>query len=92
MYARASQAAAIREPKKNKAGRFICANPGCKAHTFTDEENGDDKCQFHSGKPIFHDLKKYWSCCNPEGKRGQGLMGYDWDDFMKLPTCQNGRH
>ena len=75
--------------KTNKAGRFICANKGCTAKTFTDEENGEDKCEHHTGEAIFHDLKKYWSCCNPDGK---GKVAYDWDEFMQLPTCTKGAH
>ncbi|KAF4691445.1 Integrin beta-1-binding protein 2 [Perkinsus olseni] len=35
-------------------------------------------------EPIFHDLKKEWSCC--------GARSYDWDDFMALPKCKTGKH
>ena len=61
-------------------GKFKCKNKGCQK-TFTEEENKEENCcHFHSGEPIFHDLKKYWSCCKQET--------WDWDSFMKLPTCQ----
>ena len=76
-----------KKAKVNKDGRFICANKGCKKRTFTDEENGDENCEYHTGEPIFHDLKKYWSCCNPNGN---GKVAYDWDEFMALPTCTKG--
>ena len=76
-------------PKKNKDGRFYCSNKGCTAKTFTDEENGAEACKHHSGEAIFHDLRKYWSCCNPDGK---GKVAYDWDEFMLLPTCCVGEH
>lgn len=56
-----------KKAKVNKEGRFICANKGCAKRTFTDEENCDTACNYHPGEPIFHDLKKYWSCCNPDG-------------------------
>ena len=75
--------------KKNKDGRFICANKGCTKKNFTDEENNDEACEHHTGQPIFHDLKKYWSCCNQDGK---GKVAYDWDEFMALPTCAKGPH
>lgn len=31
--------------QKNKAGRFVCGNMGCKSKTFLDEENSDTACQ-----------------------------------------------
>ena len=79
-------------PKVNKEGRFICGNKGCKLRTFTDEENNDTSCNFHTGDAVFHDLKKYWSCCNPAGDGGKGKIAYDWDEFMLLGTCQTGAH
>ena len=54
-----------KKAKLNKDGRFICANKGCKAKTFVEEEQGDEVCEHHTGEPVFHDLKKYWSCCDP---------------------------
>ena len=69
----------------SKDGKFICANKGCAKRTFTTEENNDTACEYHSGEAVFHDLKKYWSCCTKK-------VAYDWDDFLKLPTCQNGPH
>ena len=78
-----------KKAKTNKDGRYICANKGCTARTFLDEENADNACNHHTGEPIFHDLKKYWSCCNPDGK---GKVAYDWDEFMLLETCAVGPH
>lgn len=65
-------------------GRFICAYKGCAKRTFTEQENSDTACNYHKGEAIFHDLKKSWSCC--------AKVVYDWDDFMKLPTCCQGAH
>ena len=78
-----------KKAKVNKDGRFICANKGCTKKTFLDDENGPEACEYHPGEPIFHDLKKYWNCCNPNG---QGKVAYDWDEFMALPTCSKGEH
>ena len=36
--------------------------PGCNKN-YKDSENNGTSCKFHSGKPIFHDLKKGWACC-----------------------------
>jgi hypothetical protein len=88
-----AEAPVQKPPKKNKEGRYICSNKGCTKKTFTDEENDaeENPCCFHSGAPIFHDLKKYWSCCNPDGSISK-LVAYDWDEFMLLPTCATGKH
>lgn len=70
------------KPVLTPEGKFKCANKGC-LKAYTDEENKvENCCDFHPGLPIFHDLKKYWSCCKKET--------WDWDSFMKLPTCQKG--
>ena len=68
----------------SKDGKFMCANKGCGKRSFLPEENSDTACNYHSGDAVFHDLKKYWSCCQK--------TAYDWDDFMKLPTCLTGPH
>lgn len=41
------------------------------------------ECRFHKLPPVFHETAKYWACC-PNKK------AYDWDDFQKIPGCENG--
>ena len=60
-----------------------CRNVGCGV-TFTESTNGDEKCNYHPGPPIFHERKKGWACC--------GETRYDFDDFLKIKTCKVGRH
>jgi disease resistance protein len=60
-----------------------CKNPGCK-QKYLESENHDQACKYHSGKPMFHDLKKGWTCCNK--------IAYDWDEFEALERCAVGRH
>ena len=60
-----------------------CMKPGC-GKKYTEESNSDTACNFHEGKPIFHDVKKGWTCCNK--------LVYDWDEFTKLVGCSSGRH
>ena len=60
-----------------------CMRPGCN-QTYRDSENTDKSCKFHSGKVVFHDIKKGWACCDQ--------YAYDWDDFSKLPGCSVGKH
>lgn len=64
-----------------EAGKYKCVNAGCNKE-YDPEDN--DTCSFHPGKPIFRDTKKQWTCCEKHA--------YDWDDFVKIPTCQSGKH
>lgn len=73
-----------KEPMKNSEGKLFCGNLGCKDKTYVEDKNTDTACNYHSGKPVFHDLKKFWTCCKTET--------WDWDEFMKIPTCAVGRH
>jgi len=66
-----------------KDGKFKCANKGC-LKPYLEEDNNETACKHHSGEPCFHDLKKFWTCCTVET--------WDWDEFMKLPTCAVGKH
>lgn len=65
-------------------GSVQCKNMGCN-QWYLEENNTDDVCHHHSGAPVFHDLAKFWSCC--EGKKA-----LDWEEFQAIPTCQVGRH
>ena len=40
-----------------------CKRLGCNK-PYDEAENGPEACAYHTGKPIFHDLKKGWTCCN----------------------------
>jgi len=57
-----------------KDGKFVCSNLGCTKRTFIEEENSDSACNFHKGAPVFHDLKKYWSCCKDK-------VTYEFEEF-----------
>ncbi len=71
------------------SGKNKCINKGCNKE-FDPADNTETSCNFHPGAPvtpldqIFHDIKKKWTCCPKET--------YDWDEFMKLPTCSVGKH
>jgi len=65
-----------------KAGDIVaCKHFGCQKKYTVGQEEG---CKYHAGAPMFHDLRKFWTCCNAES--------WDWDGFMALPTCASGRH
>ena len=36
-----------------KDGRYYCANKGCVDKSFLPEENGEDKCRYHTGEAVF---------------------------------------
>ena len=64
-----------KKPVMTKDGtRFMCANAGCTKRNFTDEENNEEACSYHSGGPIFRDIAKSWSCCSKKPV-------YDFDEF-----------
>jgi len=60
-----------------------CTHPGCN-QSYKESENNDKACHFHSGKVVFHDIKKGWACCDQ--------YAYDWEDFKHIPPCSYGRH
>merc|ERR1711879_98014 len=64
-------------------GWYKCANFGC-LKEYDPENNNEGDCKHHSGRPLFRDIKKWWTCCD--------AYSYDWDDFQKLPTCPVGKH
>lgn len=45
-----------------KDGNNKCTNKGCNKE-FKPEDNNETSCNYHKGQPVFHDLKKYWTCC-----------------------------
>jgi disease resistance protein len=61
----------------------ICKRQGCRKE-FTEIENSETACKYHDGKPIFHNLKKGWTCCN--------ITVYDWDEFQKIQGCKVANH
>lgn len=69
---------------KNKDGLYYCAHHGCESKVYDPEKNEEGCCHYHLGEPMFHDRKKYWTCCKAEA--------YEWDEFDKLPRCAVGKH
>lgn len=61
----------------------LCKNKACGSR-FKEKDNHDKACTYHAGPPIFHDRKKGWGCCDKHA--------HDFDDFLKIPPCTQGRH
>ena len=60
-----------------------CTRLGC-LKEYYEKDNVEGCCHYHDGKPMFHDIKKGWTCCN--------TVVYDWDEFQKIPPCKTGKH
>jgi len=68
-------------PKKgstDEQGRIRCKRFGCQK--FYDPKGEPQECVHHKSAPIFHEVAKWWSCC-------QDRKAYDWDEFMRIPGC-----
>jgi hypothetical protein len=66
------------------SGGLTCKNYGCQ-NSFTDATNSDEACCHHTGAPIFHDTRKWWSCCEQH-------KVYDFDGLFAIQGCARGRH
>ncbi|KAH7639505.1 cysteine and histidine rich domain containing protein [Dermatophagoides farinae] len=65
------------------SGPLQCYNISC-GQTYHENENNDLACQYHSGKPYFHDGYKEWTCCK--------MRSRDFSIFMGFKGCTKGRH
>ena len=64
------------------------------AFRYKPEENVEGCCRHHVGPPIFHDVKKGWTCCEKYVFQTQFHFRrvYDWNDFYKIEGCCVGKH
>ena len=60
-------------------GKLRCKNYGCQCE-YDEAENSDTACRHHVAQPIFHDTRKWWSCC-------EGVKVYSIDEVCgaRLP-------
>ncbi|KAL1512106.1 hypothetical protein AB1Y20_005376 [Prymnesium parvum] len=65
-------------------GKSRCKNYGCQCE-YTEAENSESACRHHAARPIFHDTRKWWSCCD-------GVKVYSFDELLSIPGCEVGRH
>ncbi|BGP13967.1 hypothetical protein JCM10213_005553 [Rhodosporidiobolus nylandii] len=69
---------AVEVPKGTRCKRKACGQE------YDGGERKDGECRYHAGVPIFHEGSKGYSCC----KR----RVLDFDDFLNIEGCRNGRH
>ncbi|TDL27303.1 chord-domain-containing protein [Rickenella mellea] len=63
-----------------------CTRKGCNKQ-YSEEDNGDNACQYHPGVPVFHEGLKSWSCCSDVNKPEM-----EFDAFMAIQGCTTGAH
>lgn len=73
-----------RDADRTSNGKLRCKNFGCQQE-YTEAENADKACRHHVARPIFHDTRKWWTCCD-------GVKVYSFDELLSIPGCQLGRH
>mmetsp|Transcript_39235 Transcript_39235/g.65115 ORF Transcript_39235/g.65115 Transcript_39235/m.65115 type:complete len:303 (+) Transcript_39235:34-942(+) len=67
---------------KGKGNR--CKNYGCQCE-FDEKTNHDTACRHHKKPPIFHDTRKWWTCC-------EDVKVYSFDELLHIPGCAIGKH
>lgn len=78
------QDAKSRPVQKDSEGRIKCVRKGCGVYFFP-HENNDKACHYHPKQPVFHDTKKFYSCCSDK-------VAYEFDEFLKIKGCTVGCH
>ncbi|TXT12889.1 hypothetical protein VHUM_01290 [Vanrija humicola] len=63
-----------------------CTHKGC-GKEYDEADNTEGSCSYHPGAPVFHEGLKSWSCCKEVNKP---VM--EFDQFMAIPTCAQGKH
>lgn len=75
---------AARAPGTTASGKLRCKNYGCQCE-YDECDNTETSCRHHVAHPIFHDTRKWWSCC-------EGIKVYSFDEMLSIPGCMVGRH
>ncbi|KAJ2662161.1 hypothetical protein IW148_003050 [Coemansia sp. RSA 1199] len=60
-----------------------CTRNGC-GQSYDPTANNPLACQYHPGKPEFHEGLKGWTCCKPRE--------HSFDDFLEIKGCKLGLH
>ena len=64
--------------------KHVCKNYGCQRE-FDPNDNPHGACRHHASPPVFHDTRKWWSCC-------EGQKVYSFEELMAIPGCVLGAH
>ena len=63
-------------PGTTASGKLRCKNYGCQCE-YAEAENSESACRHHAANPIFHDTRKWWSCCD-------GVKVYSIDEMLAI--------
>jgi len=74
----------VQAPGRTASGKLRCKNFGCQAE-YDESENCEGACRHHVEPPVFHDTRKWWSCC-------EDIKVFEFDELLCIPGCQLGRH
>ncbi|KAJ2616956.1 hypothetical protein H4S08_000554 [Coemansia sp. RSA 1365] len=62
---------------------LTCTRNGC-GQSYEETSNDAMACQYHPGRPVFHEGKKGWKCCDPRV--------HSFDEFLEIGGCKLGTH
>jgi len=71
-------------PGRTASGKLQCKNFGCQCE-YDENDNKEGSCRHHVEPPMFHDTRKWWTCC-PDVKV------FEFDELMCIPGCVLGKH
>lgn len=91
-----------KQPRKNEADQVapedpadavvapgtVCRRKACGHQYVSDAESRgigpQATCRYHPGAPVFHEGSKGWSCCTRKV--------LEFDEFLKIKGCREGKH
>ena len=50
------------QPGRTASGKLQCKNFGCQCE-YDENDNKEGSCRHHVAPPMFHDTRKWWTCC-----------------------------
>ncbi len=66
------------------AGSKQCKRFGCNKR-YVEADNSATACRHHVKPPVFHETRKFWSCCPDR-------VAWDWESFQAIQGCSEGCH
>ena len=71
-------------PGRTASGKLQCKNFGCQCE-YDENDNPEGGCRHHVAPPMFHDTRKWWTCC-------EDVKVFEFDELMNIPGCVRGKH
>ena len=74
----------VQAPGRTASGKLRCKNFGCQAE-YDESENCEGACRHHVEPPVFHDTRKWWSCCEGAPHKQATSTALAW---VALPSAR----